>query len=82
MKYTSAEAAKLLRKLNEEQAAIKEKEDKSSVFIAAIEEDVESVRPAYQYADVQAKLASLEAQVRKVRRFASCATEKSNRIPM
>ena len=67
MKYTSVEAAKLLRKLNEEQAVIKEKEDKSSVFIAAIEEDVESVRPAYQYADVQAKLASLEAQVRKVK---------------
>lgn len=67
MKYTSAEASKLLRKLNEEQAAIKDKEEKSCVFIAAIEEDVESVRPAYQYADIQAKLASLESQVRKVK---------------
>lgn len=67
MKYTSAEAAKLLRKLNEEQAAIKEKEEKSAVFIAAIEEDVESVRPEYRYAEVQAKLASLEARVRRVK---------------
>ena len=67
MKYTSAEAAKLLRKLNEEQTALKDKEDKSAVFIAAIEEDVESVRPAYKYEEVQEKLAALEAQVRKVK---------------
>ena len=67
MKYTSAEAAKLLRKLNEEQAGIKEIENRSSVFVAAIEEDVESVRPLYDYAQVQAQLASIEAKVRKVK---------------
>ncbi len=67
MNYTSAEAAKLLRKLNEEQLAIKDKENKSEVFIASIEEDVESVRPSYDYAEVRAKLDDLAAQVRKVK---------------
>lgn len=67
MKYTSAEAAKLLRKLNEEQEGIKEKESKSSTFIVAIEEDMESVRPAYQYSQVQEQLERLETQVRKVK---------------
>ena len=45
MKYTSAEAAKLLRKLNEEQAALKERESKTATFVAAVDEDVESARP-------------------------------------
>ena len=67
MKYTSAEAAKLLRKLNEEQRALKEKEAKCVTFVAAIEEDTESVRPAYDYEEVQAKLAALDADVRKVK---------------
>ena len=67
MKYTSAEAAKLLRKLNEEQAALKDKETKSAVFVASLDEDVESVRPAYDYASTQARLAALEAKVRKVK---------------
>ena len=67
MKLTSAEAAKMLRKLNEEQATIKQKENKSAVFIAAIGEDIESVRPVYQYEDIQNQLAVLEEKVRKVK---------------
>ena len=67
MKYTSAEAAKLLRTLTEEQANIREKEEKSAVFVAAIEEDVESVRPAYDYAATKKKLDELEARVRKIK---------------
>lgn len=67
MKYTSAEAAKLLRKLNEEQTAIKEKEKKTSWFVVALEEDVESVRPEYDYQEVQTRLAFLEEKVRKVK---------------
>ncbi|MDO4961346.1 MAG: hypothetical protein Q4E57_05780 [Eubacteriales bacterium] len=67
MKYTSAEAAKLLRKLNEEQSALKDRENKSSQFIAAIEEDIESVRPAYDYEGTQNRLAELERQVRTVK---------------
>lgn len=67
MKYSSAEAAKVLRKLNEDQAALKEKEDKSSVFVAALEEDVDSVRPAYSYEEVNKKLEELERKVRIVK---------------
>ena len=67
MKCTSAEAAKLLRKLNEEQQAIKDRESKSSVFIAAIEEDLEEARPDYRYSETQERLAALEAKVRKVK---------------
>ena len=67
MLYTSAEAAKLVRKLNEEQNVLKQKEDKSSLFVAAIEEDVESVRPDYDYEEVQKLLADLEMKVRKVK---------------
>ena len=67
MKYTSAEAAKLLRRLTEEQAAWKEKEQKTSTFVAALQEDVESVRPAYDFTEVQKKLNQLEQNVRAVK---------------
>ena len=67
MKYTSAEAAKLLRRLNEEHEALLELERQSSSFVAAVSEDIESVRPAYELIAVQRKLAELEAQVRKVK---------------
>lgn len=65
--YTSAEAAKLLRKLNDEREALLDKERRSSIFMAAVGEDVESVRPAYIYADTQAALDKLDAQIRVVK---------------
>lgn len=67
MKYTSAEAAKLLRSLNEEQSALKQKERNSCSFIAAIGEDIESVRPAYDYKEVQKQLSELEKKIRMVK---------------
>lgn len=67
MKYTSAEAVKLLRKLNEAQAALMEREAMSSVFSASLGEDVESVRPEYDYRDVQNQLKELEEKIRRVR---------------
>ena len=53
MTYTSAQAAKLLRKLNDEYAALLGKEAKSKEFNAAVGENVESVRPEYSYTDAQ-----------------------------
>ena len=47
MKYTSAEAAKLLRGLNEEEAALKEEIRKKSTFLAAMGEEPETVRPGF-----------------------------------
>jgi hypothetical protein len=51
MKYTSAQANKLLKKLNDEYSALLDKEQRSRDFRAAMGEDVESVRPAYDYAE-------------------------------
>ena len=67
MTYTSAQANKLLKKLNDEHAALLDKEGRSKDFRAAMGEDVESVRPAYDYADTQKKLAELEQHIRKVK---------------
>ena len=67
MTYTSAQANKLLKKLNDEHAALLDKESRSKDFRAAMGEDVESVRPAYDYADTQEKLAELEQRIRKVK---------------
>ncbi len=67
MKYTSAEAAKLLRKLNEDLTAIEVNETQSREFLAALGEDVDSVRPAYDYSATQGKIKELEERVRKVK---------------
>lgn len=67
MKYTSSEAAKLLRKLNEEHGALLEMEVQSREFLASVNEVPDSVRPFYDYAATQAKLAANEAQIRKVK---------------
>ncbi len=60
MKYTSAQANKLLKKLNDEYSALLDKEQRSRDFRAAMGEDVASVRPAYDYVETQARLAALE----------------------
>lgn len=67
MEYTSAEAAKLLRKLNEEKSQLETMERQSSVFNAALGEDVESVRPEYDYASVQKELIALDEKIRSVK---------------
>lgn len=61
---TSAEAAKLLRKLNDELTNVFSMELQSREFSAALGEDVESVRPAYDYAAVQVKIGELERRIR------------------
>lgn len=67
MKYTSAEAAKLLRQLNEDYSAVLTMEAQSREFLASVGEDVESVRPAYDYAQVQSQLEELEQKIRIVK---------------
>ena len=46
MEITSAMAAKHLRKLNDQRNALLSMEQKAMVFTAAIQEDIETVRPA------------------------------------
>ena len=51
MRVTSAEAAKILKKLNEEHTFLLSIETQSREFLAAMGEDVESVRSAYDYTE-------------------------------
>ena len=67
MTYTSAQAAKLLRRLNDEYAAMLEREALSREFNAAVGENVDAVRPAYSYADAQAAQRELEEKIRKLK---------------
>ena len=66
-KVTSAEAAKLLRGLNEELEAVKEAEVATREFIAATSEDVESVRPKYDFAWTQQEIERLQQEIRRVK---------------
>ena len=61
MTYTSAQAAKLLRRLNDERETL------SREFNAAVGENVDAVRPAYSYADAQAAQRELEEKIRKLK---------------
>ena len=67
MKYTSSEANKLLRKLNEETNSLCAMEEKISTFRAALGEDPESVRPEYDYRAVQETLDELDRKIRVVK---------------
>lgn len=67
MKYTSAEAAKLLRALNEEHDNLIYTESQSKSFVAALSEDIESVRPEYDYVTMQARLEAVEKKIRVVK---------------
>lgn len=66
-KMTSAQAAKELRKMLDQHDALLKKEQKASVFRAAIQEDIEDVRPLYDYAAFQSELAEIESQIRKLK---------------
>lgn len=67
MKYTSAEAAKLIKALNEQHEMLVDRESQSSSFIAALSEDIETVRPEYDYAETKAQLLEIERKIRIVK---------------
>ena len=67
MKYTSAEAGKLVKKLNDEQSSIILREENGKEFLAAVGEDIESVRPGYDFATTQVALNEIETKIRKVK---------------
>ena len=69
---TSAIAAKHLRKLNDQQNALLAMEKKARSFTAAIQEDVESVRPAYDYQATQKALVEIDAKIRKLKHTLNC----------
>lgn len=67
MKCTSAEAGKMLRKLMEEKSSIDMREYSGKEFLAAVGEDLESVRPEYDFAKTQSALAEVERKIRKLK---------------
>ncbi len=67
MKITSAEAAKLLRGLNDEYNTISAEERNSKEFNAAVGEDAEELRPDYDYTETQQKLDELNTKIRKLK---------------
>lgn len=67
MLVTSAQALKILRQLDDELRALQLKEENSSSFVAAIQEDVESVRPAYNFKEMRDAQAEVECKIRKIK---------------
>ena len=67
MKCTSAEAGKMMRKLVEEKTSIEMREHNGKEFLAAVGEDLESVRPEYDFAKTQSALAEVERKIRKLK---------------
>ena len=67
MKYTSAQANKILVGLNVDRDALLSKEQLGLEFTAATCENLDDARPPYDYAAVQAELAEIEAKIRKVK---------------
>lgn len=67
MKLTSAEAAKLLRKLNEEYEAILNMEAQSKEFVASLNENIELIKPEYDFNKTQEELNVLEEKIRKLK---------------
>ncbi len=72
MKYTSAEANKLIKKIEERISRLEIAENKGSTFNAAAGEDAEALRPEYDFAKTQAQLEELEAMMRKVKHAINC----------
>lgn len=67
MKLTSAEAGKMLKKFMEEKSSIEMREYNGKEFLAAVGEDLESVRPEYDFAKTQSALAEVERKIRKIK---------------
>ena len=67
MRYTSAEASKLLKKLNGDYQELLSREILSRSFLAATGEDVDSVRPEYDFEKTQAEIAEISEKIRRLR---------------
>lgn len=65
--YTSAEANKLLKKLAEEVAMLQNERNKKSTFVAAIEENIEDVRPDFNLNDNFKQIDELNGRIMKIK---------------
>ena len=67
MKFTSAQANKYLRKLNDDYSALQKKEDLSKEFLVTLGENVETVRPEYDFLTTHGELTEIERKIRVVK---------------
>jgi len=67
MKMTSSQASKLLRQLNDELRTLAVKEENGRSFIASLNEDPESVRPDYNYEEIQKQIMKTEEKICKLK---------------
>lgn len=67
MKMTSAQVAKLLHQLSDELKTLQLREEKAQSFLASLGEDPESVRPTYDYVEMQEAQVTMEGKIRKVK---------------
>jgi hypothetical protein len=67
MKMTSAQAAKLLRQLKDELATLNTREYTCKTFVAAQGEDLEMIRPKYDYTETKTQMAEIEGKIRKLK---------------
>ncbi len=67
MQYTSSQAGKILRKLNDDHAALLKKEEMSKDFLVSFGENADSVRPEYDFLSTQKELEELERKIRIVK---------------
>lgn len=67
MKMTSAEANKLLHKLNDERDALLNMDAQNRTFTAATVENVEEARPEYSYEETNQRLIALDEQIRRIK---------------
>ncbi|MBR2576239.1 MAG: hypothetical protein IKE40_02945 [Firmicutes bacterium] len=67
MKCTPAQAGKVLRKLEEQLKDLQKKERKSYEFCVSPEEDMEALRPEYDFGQCQEEMDSLREKIRIVK---------------
>ena len=67
MKYTSAEAGKLVKKLEDKVKDILSHEEKAALFRVASGENAESLRPEYDFNKTQDEIERLRGQIRTVK---------------
>ncbi len=74
MKYklTSAEASKLMKKIMDEKNMCLTHEDQSCLFNASIGEDIESVRPAYDYGETRQYLEACNRKIQTIKHAINC----------
>ena len=67
MQLTQQEASKLLKKFEEEKSTLISIESMSSTFNAASTEDVEKLRPEYDYKKTQEDIIAIDTKIRKIK---------------